>query len=63
MRDRQAGQQLHGGSFEQQQFNNRLSFTSQKRPFAKNDNNKVNKNTKKTPEYDDDDDGDVVFAY
>ena len=64
MRDRQ--NQLRSGPSDQQQFNNRLSFNAQKRPNNANDNGKPAKHTKSTnkaPEFEDDDDGDVVFAY
>lgn len=75
MRDRQ--RQLQGAPSEQDQFNNRLSFNSQKRPFTNYDNkgsstsnnssstnsSKQAKITKRPIKYEEDDDGDVPFAY
>ena len=68
MRDRQ--KELQGGPSNDQQFNNRLSFSSQKRPSNNYDSKQSSKNpskqakiTKKPIEYEEDDDGDVVFAY
>lgn len=71
MRDRQ--KQLQGAPSEQDQFNNRLSFNSQKRPCNNYDNKGSNnssvnsskqaKITKRPIQYEDDEDGDVAFAY
>lgn len=61
LRDQQKYQSQHNNYGANDQYNNRLNFTSQKRPTSASNNN--NKRPAHEEYDDDDDDSEVVFAY